>query len=140
MTAVSGPNTRYLLDTDTLVDVLRHRADVVARLRAVAPDDVRVSAASEAELHYGALRSRDPVGNAAAVDRLLAEVRVLAFGRRAARVHARLRDALRAAPIGPFDLLIAATALAHGATVVTANVREFGRVPGLAVERWRAEG
>jgi len=49
-----------------------------------------------------------------------------------------LRYALRHAPIGERDLFIAATALAHGYGVVTANVREFSRVPGLAVEDWTA--
>ena len=124
--ATPAGGTLYVLDTDTLVDVLRRRADVVARLDAVSPDDVRVSAASAAELYYGALRSRDPAGNAATVDQLLAEVGVLAFGRSTARVHARLRDALRAAPIGAFDLLIAATAVAHGARARRRWAREGG--------------
>ena len=61
------------------------------------------------------------------------------FGARAAAEHARIRHALRAAPIGSNDLVIAATAAAIGATLVTANTREFGRGPGLAVESWRSE-
>jgi tRNA(fMet)-specific endonuclease VapC len=55
-----------------------------------------------------------------------------------ARAHAQLRAALAAAGrmIGPHDLWLAATCLAYGCTMVTANVREFARVPGLAVEVW----
>ncbi len=128
---------RYVLDTDTVVDVLRGREGAATRLAKLSPDDVWVTAVTVAELHYGARRSADPGRNAGEVDRFLAEIGVLSFGRRAAISHARLRNALRSTPIGAFDLLIAATALVHEATVVTANSREFGRVPGLATENWR---
>ena len=130
---------RYLLDTDAVVDVLRRRHEVAKRLAAVSPDDVRVSAVTVADLAFGALNSRDPGRNRAETEKLLAQISVAAFGARAAAEHARIRHALRAAPIGPNDLVIAATAVAIGATLVTANTREFGRVPGLAVENWRPE-
>lgn len=129
---------RYLLDTDTVVDVLRGRYGVADRLSAVSPDDVRVSAMTVAELYYGALRSTDPARNRAEVDRLLAEIGILQFGRAAAAHHADIRVALRHQPIGSGDMIVAATALAADAVVVTANGREFGRVPGLATESWRA--
>lgn len=129
---------RYLLDTDAVVDVLRRRHGVAERLAAVSPDDVRVSAMTAAELTFGALNSSDPARNRAQTEAFLAQVAVSAFGARAAAEHARIRHALRAAPIGPSDLVIAATASATGTTLVTANTREFGRVPGLAVENWRA--
>ena len=127
----------YILDTDAVVDVLRGRHAVADRLAAVSPDDVAVSAMSVAELLYGAAASRDPSGNRREVLRFLTHVRVLPFGRRAAVVHAQLRWELRHQPIGPNDLVIAATALAVGARLVTANAREFGRVPKLVVESWR---
>lgn len=128
---------RYVLDTDAVVDVLRKRGGVQERLRLVSPDDVAVIAMSLAELEYGALRSNDQTANRAAYTALLSPLRVLAFGRRAALIHADLRLRLSSAPIGPADLVMAATALASSATIVTANVREFGRVPGLLVESWR---
>jgi tRNA(fMet)-specific endonuclease VapC len=63
---------------------------------------------------------------------------VLPFGDEEARVAARLRSSLERTgrPIGPLDTLIAGTALCHGATLVTRNVREFARIEGLAVEDW----
>ncbi len=128
----------YFLDTSTVIDVLRPRHGVARRLAAVSPDDVRVSAMTVAELAYGALNSIDPAANQAQVDTLLSQIAVVSFGRRAAAEHARIRLALRAARIGEGDMIIAATALAHRGTVVTSNVTEFGRVPGLAVENWRA--
>jgi tRNA(fMet)-specific endonuclease VapC len=59
------------------------------------------------------------------------------FGRRAAERHGRLRFATRQKPVGPNDLVVAATALAHDATLITANDREFSRIPDLRVENWR---
>ena len=129
---------RYLLDTDTVVDLLRGRADVGARLRALSSDQVRISAMTAAELAYGARRSRDPVARHAEIERFCSVVRVVTFGRRAALAHARLREDLGSAPAGPADLVIAATALAQGAMVITSNLREFARMPGVRAESWRA--
>lgn len=69
---------------------------------------------------------------------LLEAVTVLPFARAEAQTAARVRAELerRGTPIGPLDLLIAGTALAHGATLVTRNTAEFSRVPGLALENW----
>lgn len=126
-----------VLDTDVVIDVLRGRAGVLRRLATVSPDDVGVTTMSVAELRYGALASSDAERNVAEVERFLAQVRVLPFGRRSAAIHARLRWQLRGAPIGPNDLVIAATTLAHGATLVSGNEREFSRIAELAVESWR---
>lgn len=61
---------------------------------------------------------------------------MLSFDRAAAEEHARLRYLLRHAPIGERDLLVAAIASANGLRVVTSNLAEFTRVPGLEVEDW----
>jgi tRNA(fMet)-specific endonuclease VapC len=127
----------YLLDTDAVVDVLRGRHGVARRLAQVSPDDVAVSAMTVAELLYGSLRSSDPERSGREVRRFLDAVRTIPFGRAAAAAHSRIRHTLRKQNIGPNDLVIAATALSAKATVVTANVREFLRVDGLAVESWR---
>ena len=74
--------------------------------------------------------------NARALEAVPRAIGVLAFDREAAEVHGDLRHALRHNPIGERDLLLASIAFARGLTVVTANVREFRRVPGLAVEDW----
>lgn len=127
----------YLLDTDAVVDVLRGRHGVAQRLARLSPDDVAVSAMTVAELLYGSLCSSDPERSEREVRRFLDAVRTIPFGRAAAAAHSRIRHALRKQNIGPNDLVIAATALSAKATVVTANVREFSRVDGLAVESWR---
>jgi tRNA(fMet)-specific endonuclease VapC len=126
----------WLLDTSVIVAALRRHVTVRGRLAAVSPEDVAVPSVAVAELAYGAERSADP-GRARVVWRDFVEpYDVVAFDRAAAEAHGRLRFVLRARPIGERDLLIAATALAHGLTLVTNNTRGFGRVPGLAVEDW----
>ncbi len=130
-------NLRYLLDTDAVVDVLRGRHRVAERLATVSPEDVGVSAMTLGELLYGAHCASDPARSELAVRRFVEVVRVLPFGRAAADVHGRIRFATPHRTVGPNDLVIAATALASRATIVTANTREFERVPNLPVENWR---
>ena len=127
----------WLLDTSVIVAVLRRHQAALRRLTAVSPDDVGIPSVAVAELAYGAERSADPE-RAGVVWRAFVEpFEIVPFDRAAAEAHGRLRFALRAQPIGERDLLIAATAAAHGLAVVTHNAREFRRVPGLAVEEWK---
>ena len=126
-----------VLDTDVVVDVLRGRRDVTQRLADVSPDEVAITTMTLAELLYGAAVSRAHERNRAEVLRFVAAIQLLPFDSGAADAHASLRKALRPKPIGAHDLIIAATAVATGATVITANTREFTRVPGLLVENWR---
>jgi len=94
----------------------------------------------KAELHYGALRSKDPQRASAKLEEFLAPFRSVPFDDRCAAVYGRIRARLAQAGslIGPNDLLIAAIAVVHGATLVTHNIREFNRVEGLALEDWEA--
>lgn len=125
-----------LLDTNVIVAALRRDEAVRSRLRAASPDDIGIPSVAIAELAYGAERTADP-GRAGVIWRAFVQpFEVVPFGRAAAEAHGRLRYALRSQPIGERDLLIAATALAQDLAVVTRNVREFRRVPGLAVEDW----
>ena len=129
----------HLLDTDICIEALRRRSEpLLGHLRRHEPGEVAVSAITEAELTFGALKSAAPERNAAAV--FLRPFVILEFERGFVPVYARLRlDLERAgARIGALDLLIAAQAVALGMTVVTNNLREFRRVPGLRVENWLA--
>src|SRR5690348_10071297 len=119
---------RYVLDTDTVVDVLRGRPDVIRRLSRVSPDQVAVTAITVAELQYRTASTSEPERNGLEVSRLLEQLRVLSFGVKAARHHAEIRRASRL--MGHSDQLIAATVLAAEATLVTARPSEFGRVAG----------
>jgi tRNA(fMet)-specific endonuclease VapC len=129
----------HMLDTDICIEALRRRSEpLLGHLRGHEPGEVAVSAITEAELMFGALKSGAPERNAASVNAFLRPFVVLEFARRFVPVYATLRlDFERAgARIGALDLLIAAQAVALGLTVVTNNLREFRRVPGLRVENW----
>ena len=111
----------------------------MARMLAIAPVDLAVSVLVEHVLRYGFARN-PAIKSWPLIEQLLALVPSLPLTRPIANRAGELRSDLSAAgtPIGPYDLLIAATALEHGAILVTNNVREFARVPGLAVEDWLA--
>jgi tRNA(fMet)-specific endonuclease VapC len=127
---------KYLLDTDTCILILRQRHPVLGRYLQESPDDVAISAMTEAELRFGALHSAQPAANLARVEAFQAPLALLYFDGASARCHAELRLALLSKPIGERDLVIAAVGVANGLVMVTHNTREFGRVPGLAVEDW----
>lgn len=132
---------KYLLDTNICIYSLNRRPpEMLERLRRVGPADVAVSVVTLVELRHGAEKSRDPERAHGKLDLFLAPVRVLDFDREAARAAGRIRAELdrRGTPIGDFDALIAAQAVARGSILVSNNLREFSRVPDLRYENWVA--
>lgn len=131
-------SVRYVLDTDAVVDVLRGRRGVAGRLAQESPEDIAIASMTFAELLYGAQCAQDPAKSELAVRRFVEVVRVIPFSRSASEIHARLRFATRKNTVGPNDLVIAATAIAAQATIITGNMKEFSRLPDVKVENWRA--
>lgn len=129
----------YLLDTNIVSEIIRNPAGRAARRARAAAEQVCVSIIVAAELRYGCARKGSPQLRRR-VEAFLAELPVLPFDIPADAAYGHIRADLEAAGqrIGPNDLLIAAHARALSATVVTANVAEFSRVPGLTVENWLA--
>jgi tRNA(fMet)-specific endonuclease VapC len=129
-----------VLDTNTLIYFFRGEGRVPARLLATSPADIAIPAVVVYELETGIAKSSEPTKRRSQLDQLLQVVTTLPFGLEEARAAATLRARLEAegSPIGPMDTLIAGTALAHRGVLVTRNLREFGRVPGLVVEDWYA--
>jgi tRNA(fMet)-specific endonuclease VapC len=130
----------YLLDTNVCIRFLNGLAPrVLQRLQALQPVEVVVCSVVKAELFYGAQRSRDPARSLAVQIRFLQPYVSLPFDDAAADIAGSLRAQLaeKGTPIGPYDLQIAAIALANRCTLVTYNVREFGCVPDLAIEDWK---
>jgi len=131
----------YLLDTNLWIAFLRRPdSPVVARLHAKQPAEVCVCSVVVAELYHGCLRSASAVDNRAKVDALLRLYRSLPFDNAAAEQFAAIRHDLerQGAAIGPYDLQIAAIALANGCTLVTHNTDEFSRIPRLLLEDWES--
>ena len=128
----------FLLDTNTLIYFFKGQGNVAERLFAVPPGDVAISSVSLYEIEVGIAKSEQPTKRRRQFDTFLAVVSVLPFDRSAARAAATVRVDLerRGFPIGPLDNLIAGVALAHRATLVTRNTREFSRVPNLAITDW----
>ena len=132
---------RYLLDTNSISYLFRGEGRIAERLLAITPADAGIPAPVLYEARAGVLRLADGTRRQAmlgALDQLAATLAVAAFDAAAAVAAARIRVALEAqgTPIGPIDTLIAGTAIARGATLVTRNLREFERVPGLSLENW----
>ena len=133
---------RYLLDTNLCIRVLRDRPQGLrARFNAEA-DALCLSTIVLTELLHGAEKSASPIENRREVERFAARLAVLPFDEQAAAHAANIRAALerRGFPIGGYDLLIAGHARSRGLTVITGNLREFGRVDGLLAEDWLAAG
>lgn len=129
----------FLLDTNTCVQYLRGKNVLVRqRLAACPPHEIRLCSVVLSELYVGALRSAQPARNRADVDQFAAPFISFPFDGAAADVYARIRHHLESlgTPIGPYDMQIAAIALANGCTLVTHNTAEFSRVPGLVLEDW----
>ena len=129
---------QYLLDTNILSDLIRKPQGVIAnRIAAAGEAAVCTSIVVAAELRFGAAKSgsRKLAGR---VDLILSALDVLPLEPPADRHYAEIRQLLtrQGTPIGPNDLLIAAHARALKLTAVTANLREFSRVPDLRVENW----
>ena len=128
----------HVLDTNTVIDLFKKRGRVAERVRATPPAAIGLSAVVLFELESGAEKSSRPEANRRQIQALVRLVKLLSFGAEEAREAARIRARLEAEgrPIGPYDILIAATAKAAGATLVTNNTGEFSRVEGLRLEDW----
>ena len=135
---MAGP--RYLLDTNIVSDLIRHPSGVIReRIAGIGEEAVCVSIVVAAELRFGAEKKKSPKLSER-VTAILDSIAVLPFEAPADSCYAEIRDSLESAgdPIGPNDLLIAAHARSLDLTLVTANLTEFSRVPGLRVENWLA--
>ena len=128
-----------LLDTDICIYLIREKPrSILDRFNQHAVGDLGISVITLAELEYGVSKSSKPAKNKEALDQFVAPLDVAAFDRSATAAYGKLRAMLekKGQSIGAMDLLIAAHALALNVRLVTHNVREFGRVPGLRIETW----
>lgn len=128
----------YALDTNTLIFYFKGLGRVRQHLLATPPREVAVPAVVLYELEVGLAKSNSPAKRRGQLSSLLALVTLLPLGAAEAAAAARVRAGLEqvGTPIGVIDTLIAGTALAHGATLVSHNLGEFDRVDGLQLVDW----
>ncbi|AXM96785.1 type II toxin-antitoxin system tRNA(fMet)-specific endonuclease VapC [Pseudomonas plecoglossicida] len=129
---------RYMLDTNICILTIKNKPQVVREAFNRHHGQMAISTVTLMELIYGAEKSAHPERNLSIVESFAARLEVLDYDSRAAEHSGQLRAELAMAgtPIGPFDQLIAGHARARGLVLVTNNLREFQRVPGLRMEDW----
>lgn len=125
-----------VLDTSVLIAAEKGRLDLPLLFSAIGEESVVIAAITAFELLHGVERAGAPDVQARRsryVEWILNNIGVVAFGISEARAYARLRAQLsvQGQPIGPYDLLVAATALSLGFSLATLKQEEFNRVPGL---------
>jgi tRNA(fMet)-specific endonuclease VapC len=133
----------YLLDSNLCIRLINNSSPAVtSRLTVQQPSDILVSTITELELYYGAYRSAQIDRNLEILQRFFIQFNIIHFDSKSAKIAGRIRADLAAmgTPIGPYDVQIAAVALANDLILVTHNVREFNRVDGLQIEDWEEDG
>jgi len=128
---------RYMLDTNMCIYLMKHQPEEVSRRFAQCyVGDVLMSAITFAELEFGVSVCPDPDRERRNLDALIELMEVEPFDTAAARSYGPVRSATRQTKSDHLDKLIAAHAIALGATLVTNNERDFAPYPGLIVENW----
>lgn len=128
----------YLLDTNTLIYFFKGIGDVANILLSKAPKDIFIPSIALYELEVGIAKSTKPQKRRKQLESLISRINISSFGSQEAKVAAMIRANLegKGTPIGPYDTLIAGTALSNNAILVTHNTKEFRRVKGLNIEDW----
>ena len=129
---------KYLLDTNMVIYTMKKRPQQVKKRFQQHNGQMCISAVTLGELVFGAEHSQQVERNLADIEAMVARLDVLPFDSKGAYHFGQIRAALYAMgePIGPYDMMIAGHARAYGLILVTNNVNEFARVPGLLVENW----
>lgn len=132
----------HLLDTNIIIYALKGSYPAIAvHMASHLPSDIAIPTIVKAELIYGAHKSNQRERIINILGEFLAPFSLLPFEEKSATAYGRIRSELerKGSPIGPNDLIIAATALVHAAVLVTHNTREFQKVEGLQLEDWTEE-
>ncbi len=133
---------KYLLDTNIVIYVIKNRPLSVLKSFNQNQGRMAISSITLAELAHGVEKSADPARNLTVVEDFVSRLEVLPYDERAAWQYGLIRAALerQSMPIGVNDLHIAGHARSLGLVIVTNNLREFERVPGVSVENWVGVG
>lgn len=128
-----------MLDTNTCIYIIKQKPmQVIERFKELHISQVCMSSITLSELEYGVMKSSKPEQNHLALAQFAGPMEILPYDDDSAQSYGELRVYLerQGTPIGSLDMLIAAHALSTGCTLVTGNIREFQRVPGLNIDNW----
>jgi tRNA(fMet)-specific endonuclease VapC len=129
-----------LIDTSIFIESERGRLDLNPHIKAHGDDGLFMSVVTASELLHGVYRARPEMQTmrSATIEGWIGQFNLLDIDLRTARTHARIFADLKASGqiIGSHDMWLAASCLAYGLIMITANTREFGRIPGLQIEDW----
>ena len=128
----------YLLDTDTVIYILKGDPVTEANLRKHIRDPIKIGTVTLMELYYGAYKSQKVTSNIAKIRNLENVLEIIPVGEDVAEIFGREKVRLEkeGTPLDDFDLVLGCCALAHNLTLVTNNVRHFRRIEGLQVTNW----
>lgn len=130
----------YLLDTCVISDFFKKMPPIIKHFEAVPPDEIHISSLTVMEIEYGLKINLERAKKIQSLwHALLKYIHVIPYCARCACASASIRADLKGKglPIGPYDILIAGTSLAHDMIMVTSNITEFKRIIGITVEDWR---
>jgi len=128
----------YMLDTNICIYVIKRRPAALQEKFDALADTLCISSITLGELCFGAEKSARRVENLAVIENFVARLEVLPFSEKAAAHYGQVRAELEKAgtPCGPHDMQIGGHARSEGLIIVTNNMREFSRMPGVRVENW----
>ena len=128
----------YVLDTNTLIYFFKGLGDVSKHMLAQSPSELAIPTVVLFELEVGIAKSTSPRKRKSQLQEITALVNILPFGINESKSATQIRVKLekQGLPIGPYDVLIAATAMANNMILVTHNQKEFVRIEGLRIEDW----
>ena len=130
---------RYMLDTHICIYIIRVKpVKALKKLRSFDITDIVISAITHSELDYGVTKSSRRKKNQEALNNFLSPLEIVPYDDKAAAAYGQIRSDLekKGAIVGAIDMLIGAHAQSIPVTLVTKNLREFKRIPGLRVENW----
>lgn len=127
------------LDSDICIHFLNGKDPaLIQKFQAQTPNDLKIASVVQAELLFGVQNSKKSRENGAKLAKFLDPFEIIDFGSRAAEVYAQIRLELtkKGTPIGPNDMILAATVIANQGSLATRNVGEFARLENLRIELW----
>ena len=128
----------YLLDTDTVIYILKGHLAVKKNLEEHLYDPIKLSVITLMELYYGAYKSQKVSSNLAKIKALEGSLEIIPLGQEIVELFGLHKAKLEKAgtALDDFDLIIGSTCIANGYTIVTNNEKHFNKIPGVKVVNW----